>query len=186
MGKTTATRMLRRLGVPVFSADRFVHRLLASPGPVAEAVRRAFPDAVGPDGCLSREALGAAAFDDPAALAKLEGLLHPVVRAAEKRFIAAQCMKGIDVAALEIPLLFETGAEALCDVVVVLTAPATVQESRVLARPGMSRERLAAIRARQMPEREKIARADVVIPTGLGLRMTFLRLKAVVRQLRSA
>lgn len=184
MGKSTAARMLRRLGVPVFSADAFVHRLLEGNSGVAEAVAGAFPGAVGADGCISRGALAAEVFDDADALGRLEGILHPLVRAAEKRFIAMQRAKGVPVAALEIPLLFETGADALCDAVVVLTAPAVVQESRVLTRPGMTRGRLDAIRARQMPEREKCARADFVIPTGLGKRRTFLGLGAIVRRMR--
>lgn len=184
MGKSTAARMLRRMGVPVFSADAFVHRLLNREGEAARTVAKAFPGAAGTDGRVSRRALAAEVFDDPAALRRLEGILHPLVRAAEKRFIARQCLMRVPVAALEIPLLYETGAEALCDAVVVLTAPAAVQEARVLSRPGMSRARLDAIRARQLSEREKCARADFVIPTGLGQRRTFLGLRAVVREMR--
>ena len=182
MGKSTAARMLRHLRVPVFSADAFVHEALGVGGRAVEAVSHMFPG-VAENGGISRKALGREVFNDEDALRRLEGILHPLVRAGEKRFIACQNLSHRKVAALEIPLLFETRAETLCDAVVVLTAPAFVQEARVLGRPGMSRERLGAIRARQMDEREKCARADYVISTGLGRRRTFLGLKAVVRDL---
>ena len=182
MGKSTAAAMLGRLGVPVFSADAYVHEALGPGGAAVAPVARSFPDAA-QDGGISRQALGRQVFDNPEALGRLEAILHPLVRDAEKQFITRQNMCRVRVAALEIPLLFETGAEALCDAVVVLTAPRFVQDARVLARPGMSRTRLEAIRARQMTEREKCARADFVVSTGLGRRRTFLGLKAVVREI---
>jgi dephospho-CoA kinase len=182
MGKSTAAAMLRRLHVPVFSADVYVHGLLEPGGAAVEAVARAFPEAV-EGGVISRAALGRAVFGDGDALARLEAILHPLVRIGEIRFIGRQNLEGRPVAALEIPLLYETGAEKLCDAVVVLTAPPFVQEARVMARPGMTKARLEAVRARQMPEAEKCARADFLVPTGLGLRRTFLALKAIVREL---
>ncbi|HSR56485.1 MAG TPA: dephospho-CoA kinase [Alphaproteobacteria bacterium] len=182
MGKSTAAAMLRRLHVPVFEADVFAHTLLEPGGAAVAAVTEAFPDAV-ENGTISRPALARSVFGDEEALARLEGILHPLVRAGEKYFIARQNLRRKRLAALEIPLLFETGAEELCDAVVVLTAPHFVQEARVMSRPGMTKERLDAVRARQMPEAEKCARADYVIPTGLGLRRTFIGLKAVVRDL---
>lgn len=182
MGKSTAAAMLERLHVPVFYADTYAHRLLEPGGRAVAAVSDAFPGVV-EDGVISRPALGRAVFGDAEALARLEGILHPLVRQGEHAFIARQNLRRVPIAALEIPLLFETRAELLCDVVVVLTAPDFVQEARVMARPGMTKERLDAVRARQMPEREKCARADFVIPTGLGRRRTFLGLKAVVREL---
>ncbi|MFB3054943.1 MAG: dephospho-CoA kinase [Alphaproteobacteria bacterium] len=182
MGKSTAAAMLRRLRVPVFSADAFVHGALGSGGVGVEPVANAFPGAV-ENGAISRQALGRLVFDDSEALGRLEAILHPLVRAAEKRFIARQNVSRVKIAALEIPLLFETAAEVLCDAVVVLTAPPFVRDARVLARPGMSRARLKMIRARQMAERERCARADFVISTGLGRRRTFLGLKAIVRKI---
>ena len=182
MGKSTAAAMLRRLRVPVFSADAFVHQALRSGGVAVAPVSAAFPAAV-ENGTISRQALGRLVFDDAKALQRLEAILHPLVRPAEKRFIARQNLNRVRVAALEIPLLFETAADVLCDVVVVLTAPPFIQEARVLARAGMSRARFETIRARQMAERKKCARADFVISTGLGRRRTFLGLKAVVRKI---
>ncbi|MDH3242167.1 MAG: dephospho-CoA kinase [Alphaproteobacteria bacterium] len=182
MGKSTAAAMLERLHVPVFYADRYAHGLLEPGGGAVTAVHDAFPDVV-EHGVISRPALGRAVFGDAAALGRLEGILHPLVRQGEHAFIARQNLRRIPIAALEIPLLFETRAELLCDVVVVLTAPDFVQEARVMARPGMTKARLEAVRARQMPEVEKCRRADFVVPTGLGRRRTFLGLKAVVRKL---
>jgi len=182
MGKSTAAAMLEQLHVPVFYADIYAHQLLQPGGGAVAAVRDAFPGVV-ENGVISRPALGRAVFGDAGALARLEEILHPLVRQGEHRFIARQNLRRIPIAALEIPLLFETRAELLCDVVVVLTAPPFVQEARVMARPGMTKARLDAVRDRQMPEVEKCARADFVIPTGLGRRRTFLGLKAVVRQL---
>ncbi len=182
MGKSTAAAMLGRLRVPVFSADVFVHRALGPGGIAGAPVAKAFPDAI-EDGAISRRALGRLVFDDDESLKRLEAIIHPLARAAEIKFIAQQNLRRVRVAALEIPLLFETAAEVLCDAVVVLTAPRFIQDARVLARPGMSRARLEVIRARQMAEREKCARADFVISTGLGHRRTFLALKAVVREI---
>ena len=183
MGKSTAAAMLARLGVPVFSADACVHRLIGPGGPAVAAVARAFPAAAA-DGRIDRARLAKAAFGDADALRRLEGILHPLVRAAEHRFIRRQALARRRLAALEIPLLFETGAEALCDAVVVVTAPPFVQAARVLARPGMTPARLAAIRARQMPEGEKLRRADAAVTTGLGRRHTWRALRAIVRRLR--
>ena len=182
MGKSTAAAMLRRLRIPVFSADAFVHGALGSGGVGVAAVAKAFPGAV-ENGAISRQVLGRLVFDDSEALGRLEAILHPLVRAAEKRFIARQNVSRVKVAALEIPLLFETAAEVLCDAVVVLTAPPFVRAARVLARPVMSPALLKTIRARLMAERERCARADFVISTGLGHRRTFLGLKAIVRKI---
>ena len=145
MGKSTAADMLRRLDVPVFSADAFVHEALQKGGVAAAAVAKAFPGSLD-KGTISRPALGREVFNDPGALERLESILHPLVRAAEKKFIARQNQRRIAVAALEIPLLFETGADELCDVVVVLSAPRFIQQRRVLARPGMTPEQLKQLR----------------------------------------
>lgn len=182
MGKSTAMAMLACMGVPVFSADACVHRLLAPSGGAVAAVAQAFPGTAAA-GAISRHALAKAVFGRPDALARLEAILHPLVRAAEIAFIRRQNRARRPLCALDIPLLFETGAESLCNAVVVLTAPPFVQEGRVLSRPAMTAARLAAVRARQMPETEKIARADFVVATGLGKRDTWRALRAIVRRL---
>jgi dephospho-CoA kinase len=183
MGKSTAADMLKRMNIPVFSADSCVHRLIGPGGSGVGPVARAFPGTQA-DGAISRAALARAVFGDEAALARLEAILHPLVRAAEIAFIRRQRQRGRKLCALEIPLLFETRAEVLCDAVVVLAAPPFVQAARVLARPAMTRERLAAILARQMSEREKRRRADFCVATGLGRRHTWRALRHIAALLR--
>ncbi|MXP63240.1 dephospho-CoA kinase [Roseomonas sp. M0104] len=167
MGKSTAANTFRRLGVPVFDADATVHRLQGRGGRAVAPIGAAFPGAVR-DGMVDREALRRAVLGNPAALNRLEGIVHPLVRAEERRFLGGARRAGRRLVVLDIPLLFETGAEARCDAVVVVSAPAPVQRARVLARRGMTPERLAAILARQTPDAEKRRRADFVIRTGLS------------------
>lgn len=180
MGKSTAGAMFRRLGVPVHESDRAVHRLLARGGAAVAAVGRHFPDVVR-DGAIDRRALGARVFRDEPALGVLEAILHPLVRREQLRFLARAARRRATVAVLDIPLLFETGAETRVDATVVVTAPWFVQEARVLARPGMTREKLRGILARQMPMAEKRRRADFVVPSGLGRRVTLQHLRRIVK-----
>jgi dephospho-CoA kinase len=183
MGKSTAAAMLRRLGVPVHDADAAVHRLMAKGGAAVPAIATAFPDVV-VDGAVDRQALGQRVFDDPAALRRLEAILHPRVRRQARDFIKRHRRRGTPLVVLDIPLLFETGGERLCDAVAVVSAPRFVQEARVLRRPGMTRRRLAGIRARQVPDPVKRRRADFVVETGLGKRPTLRRLRQIVKILR--
>lgn len=164
MGKTVAAEVFRGLGVPVFDADGAVHDFLRVGGRAVAPVGRAFPGAL-LDGAIDRKKLGDFVFGDDEALDKLESILHPLVREQENAFLSQASKEGFAVVVLEIPLLFETGAERLCDGVVVVSAPTEVQEARVLKRPGMTAEKLAAIRARQMSGKEKKARADFIIDT---------------------
>ncbi len=183
MGKTAAGKILRRMGLPMHDADKTVHRLIGPGGAAVEAVEAAFPG-VTVDGAIDREALGARVFGDDAALERLEAILHPIVRRAGLDFLARQTRAGRAMVVLDIPLLFETGAETLCDAVVVLTAPHFVQEARVMSRPGMTRERFQAVLAKQMPNEEKCRRADFVVNTGLSKRQTLRQLRAIVTLLR--
>ena len=183
VGKTTTAGMLRLLGIPVFDADACVHRLLAPGGAAAEAAARAFPDCA-VDGVPDRAKLGRCVFKDRGALTRLEAILHPLAAKARANFLRRQRRAGAPVVVLDIPLLFETGGERYCDAVIVVTAPPFVQRQRVLKRPGMTAERFAAIRARQMTEREKVARADFVVATGLGRGHSLKALKRIVRAVR--
>jgi dephospho-CoA kinase len=183
MGKSTAAAMLRRLGVPVHDADAAVHALLARGGAAVAAVGAAFPGVV-VAGAVDRGKLGAQVFGDAAALARLESILHPLVRRSARRFLLQAARRRAALAVLDIPLLFETGAEALCDAVVVVSAPAFVQRGRVLGRRGMSPARFAAILARQTPDAEKRRRADFVVETGLSRGATLRRLDGIVKLLR--
>jgi dephospho-CoA kinase len=184
MGKTTAAKIFRRLGVPVHDADAAVHRLLGPGGKAVAAVEAAFPG-VARDGAVDRAELGRRVFGDPAALARLEALLHPAVRRAALDFLRRQARRRRPLVVLDIPLLFETGGERLCDATLVVSAPPAVQAARVLSRPGMTRQRLDAILAQQMSDREKRRRADFVVRTGLGKRDTLRALAAIVRLARS-
>jgi dephospho-CoA kinase len=184
MGKSTAADLLRRLGVPVYDADQAVHRLLARGGRAVPAVARRFPEVVR-DGAVDRGALGRRVFGDPAALKALEAIVHPLVFEAQRRFLRAHAMRRTRLVVLDIPLLFEAGGARRCAAAVVVSAPAPVQRQRVLRRPGMTAEKFAAILAKQMPDAEKRRRADVVIPTGLGKRLTRQRLRRALARLEN-
>jgi dephospho-CoA kinase len=185
MGKSTAAAMLRRLGVPLFDADLAVHRLLAPSGAAVRAVSAAFPGVATVAGGIDRVLLGQRVFTNPAALRRLEEILHPMVAAEEKRFLARLRARREALAVLDIPLLFETGAERRCDYVLVVSAPAVVQRQRVMRRPGMTEIRLDAILRKQIPDYRKRQRADFVVPTGAGRNVTLRRLKSIVRLLRN-
>ena len=184
MGKSTAALQLRRLGVPLHDADATVHRLMARGGAAVPAIAEAFPGCLAEDGGIDRGRLGPLVFGDKPALRRLEAILHPLVRADSDAFVRRQTRCRSSLVCLDIPLLFETGAERRCDVVVVVSAPARVQAARVLLRPGMTRERFEAVLAEQVPDAEKRRRADFVISTGLGKHRSLRRLRAIVRLLR--
>lgn len=184
MGKSTAAAMLRRLGVPVHDADVTVHRLMAPGGAAVAAVAKAFPDARRKEGGIDRAALGRRVFADAKALQRLEGILHPLVRQSQQRFVATARARREPLVVLDVPLLFEGGGAARCDKVLVVSAPPAVQRARVMARPGMTEARFRAILAKQMPDREKRRRADYVVPSGLGRALTYRKLKQIVRELR--
>lgn len=183
MGKSTAARMLARLGAPVCDSDAIVHRLLARGGAAVAAIDAAFPGVVA-DGAVNRQALGAAVFGNPPALKRLEAILHPLVLAAQRRFLTRAAVRGTKVAVLDIPLLLETGGERRVDRTIVVSAPFAVQKARVLARPGMTPEKFAAILARQMPDAEKRRRADHVVPTGMGRLPTLRALRSILADVK--
>jgi dephospho-CoA kinase len=185
MGKTTASAMLRRLGVPLFDADRVVHRLLSPGGSAVAAVAEAFPGVKTPEGGIDRSLLGQRAFGDALELRRLEAILHPMVEREEGHFLGRVRARREPIAVLDIPLLFETGGENRCDYVIVVSAPGFLQWQRVLRRPGMTEIRLAAILRKQMSDNEKRRRADFVVPTGAGRGVTLRRLHAIITLLRS-
>jgi dephospho-CoA kinase len=168
-GKSTVAQMFERAGVPVFDADAVVRRLQAEDPALIAAIAERFPGTV-EMGVLDRDALGALVLGKPAELAALEAIVHPAVHAERARFL----LNNRDSPALlfDIPLLFETHGEDAFDKVVVVSAPADVQRGRVLARPGMTREKLDAILERQTPDEEKRRRADFVVDTGADLSTT--------------
>jgi dephospho-CoA kinase len=183
MGKSTAAMLLRYLGVPVFDADAAVHVLLGPAGKAIPAVHKNFPDVVGSRG-VDRKALGAKVFADARALAALEAIIHPLVKAERAKFLA-RAVGRRRVVALDIPLLFEGKTAHLCDVVVVVSAPAFLQRQRAMARPGMTASRFEGTLKRQWPDARKRRHADVVIPTSLGKRETLRRLKQLLTLLKA-
>ena len=180
MGKSSVARMFEALGVPVFDADAVVHRLQGPGGGLVASIERAFPGVAGPDG-VDRKRLGAAVFGDPAALARLEAIVHPAVRAERRAFLREHA--GAKLVVFDIPLLFEKGGAGDVDEILVVSAPPEVQRARVLARPGMTAERFERILALQMPDAEKRERADHVIDTGTALSETRAEVGRLVEKL---
>lgn len=181
MGKTTAAKTFRRLGVPVYDADQAVHDLMAPGGAAVEQVADLFPGAKTDAGGIDRIALGSRVFGDDTALRKLESILHPLVRGGENVFLRACARRGARMVVLDIPLLYETGGEDRCDAVVVVSAPAHVQRRRVLKRPGMTPAKLNAILARQVPDDVKRFLADFVVPTGLSRNLSLRTIAGIVK-----
>ena len=168
MGKSTTTAMFADLGAVIWNADDAVHRLYAPGGAAVEPVGRAFPGVVA-DGAVDRTRLAEALGRDDDAFRRLETIVHPLVAEGRLADLEAARRAGVRLAVLDIPLLFETGGHANMDAVVVVSAPESQQRERVLARPGMTAERLDAILSRQMHDAEKRARAHFVVDTGRGL-----------------
>ena len=183
MGKTTASNMLHRLGLPVCDSDSLVHRMLAKGGDAVPFVSDVF-DGVVTDGAVDRAALGQQVFGNAEALKQLEQIMHPLVRAAQKKFIKLCRGHRLFAVVLDVPLLFEVETDKLCDLTLVVSAPRFIQEQRVLARPGMTRERFEATLQRQMPDIEKRKRADIVVQSGLNKRHTSDQLTKIVGWLR--
>jgi dephospho-CoA kinase len=169
MGKSTVAKMFADEGVPVFDADAAVHRLQGPDGVLVESIEAHFPGTTGSDG-VNRGALAERVLGEPEALRRLEALVHPAVAHEREAFLAVHSAEPLVL--LDIPLLFEAGGTSQVDRIVVVSAPADVQRERVLARPGMTAEKFERILARQMPDEEKRARADFVIPTGGSLEET--------------
>lgn len=179
MGKSTTAQMFRDEGIPVWDADECVHRLYASNGAAVSAIRDVFPNAIDGDE-VSRTILKELISKDPSVLKTLEKIVHPLVAADREVFKTTAS----DILVFDIPLLFETGAEAWLDSVLVVSAPEEAQRTRVLSRPGMTKEQLELILSRQMPDAEKRARANHIIET-LSLDQTRQDVKTLIEEIRS-
>ena len=177
MGKSNAARFFADEGVPVHDADATVHRLYE--GEAVPAVEAAFPGTTA-GGRVDRDKLAARVVGDPAALKRLEAIVHPMVQAVEAKFIAQAEAAGVKVAVLDIPLLFETCGDKRVDAVVVVSAPPEVQRARILKRDGMSIDKLEALLARQMPDAEKRRRADFVVDTSGEFAATHAQLREIL------
>ena len=178
MGKSTTAGFFAEAGAPVHDADAAVHQLYD--GAAAAAIEAAFPGTAA-GGKVDRAKLGEQVLKDPAALKRLEAIVHPLVRRDEERFLQAAEGAGATVAVLNIPLLFETGGDKRCDAVVVVSAPPEMQRARVMERPGMTEEKFASLLGKQVPDAEKRRRADFVVDTSKDLDSTRAQVRAILQ-----
>ncbi len=183
MGKSTTAAMFRDAGIPVYDADAAVHAAYDVGGIAVEPVGKAFPGVV-KDGRVDREALRQAVLGKPEAMQKLNGVVHPLIGRDRASVFEAAMASGADMIIMDVPLIFETGGEKNMDAVIVVSAPAEMQRERVLAREGMSPERLDAILAQQMPDADKRARADYVVDTSQGLDVARAQVADIIADLR--
>jgi dephospho-CoA kinase len=182
MGKSVTAKMFAEAGVPVHDADATVHRLYA--GEAVAAIEAAFPG-VADQAKIDRNKLARRVINDSAALRRLEAIVHPLVRRDEERFLAEARARGVGCAVLDIPLLYETGADKRVDAVVVVSAPPAMQRARVLSRPGMTEERFKSVLAKQLPDEEKRRRADFVVDTSQGFDSARAQVHAILQELES-
>lgn len=180
MGKSGAAKMLRRMGIPVHDSDKAVHDALLPSGAAYHSVAKLFPGAVGKNG-IDRKKLGTIVFADKAALKKLEAVLHPAAQESQKKFIRAMRAKGRKIVCLEIPLLFETGAEERVDYTITVSSPHAIQRQRVMKRPHMTEAKFKSILESQWADGEKRAASDFVVDTGLGYARTYRQLREIVQ-----
>jgi dephospho-CoA kinase len=179
MGKSATAKMFAEEGVPVYDADAAVHRLYE--GEATPLIEAAFPGTTA-NGKVDRDRLAKAVLGDPAAIKRLESIVHPLVHNARERFIAEAERSGVPIAVLDIPLLYETKGDARCDAVVVVSAPAEMQKTRAFERPGMSEEKLTAILANQIPDAAKRARADFVVDTSQGFEPARAQVRDILKR----
>jgi dephospho-CoA kinase len=183
MGKSTAAEHLRARGLAVFDADAEVHKLYA--GKAVAPIEHAFPGAT-VNGVVDRAKLSAMLVAHPERFAELEAIVHPLVREAERAFLHAEHARGAAIAVVEIPLLFETGADSRVDATIVVSAAPDVQRERLLTRPGLTHDKIDALLKRQMSDAEKRARADFVVDTSGNVETSRAALDAIVAELRSS
>jgi dephospho-CoA kinase len=184
MGKSETAKLFARLGIPVYDSDAAVHHLYEPGGAAVEKIAEAFPGAVH-DGRVDRAALSKLLLGDEAAFKRLEAIVHPLVAEENRKFMEQAARDGADMVVQDIPLLFETGGHTRMDAVVVVSVPAGLQRERVLARPGMTADKLNQILSRQMPDEEKRAKAHFVVETDKGLEHAFEQVKSIVAALKA-
>ena len=178
MGKSVTAKLFAEAGIPVHDSDAVVHKLYD--GEVVERIEQAFPGSTA-NGKVDRDKLGAVVLNDNAALARLEGIIHPLVGAARDRFLAEAKASGAAIVLLDIPLLFEIAAERCCDAIVVVSAPPDVQRARAFERPGMTEEKFTAILAKQTPDVEKRRRADFIVDSSKGFEQARAQVRDILR-----
>lgn len=179
MGKSTTAKLFEEAGVPVYDADAAVHKIYE--GEAAPAIEAAFPGTTA-DGKVDRNKLSAKVVHDPAAMKRLEQIVHPMLGASRQKFLHDAERSGAPVAVMDVPLLFETGGEKRVDAVVVVTTTPEIQHQRILERDNMTGEKLEALLARQLPDAEKRKRADFVVDTSHGLDPVRVRIRDILDQ----
>ncbi len=179
MGKSTTAKLFAEAGVPVYDADATVHKVYE--GEAAPAIEAAFPGTT-VDGKVDRARLSAKVVGDPAAIRRLEAIVHPMLRSYHQRFLDAAERSGAPVAVVDVPLLFETGGDKRVDAVVVVSTSPEIQRQRILGRGTMTEEALDALLARQMPDAEKRSRADFVVDTSHGLDPVRARIRDILAE----
>jgi dephospho-CoA kinase len=179
MGKSTAARFFAEAGVPVHDSDAVVHALYE--GEAVPLIERAFPG-VTANGKVDRARLGAMVLNDNAALARLEAIVHPLVFASREKFLAAAGGRGVPIVVLDVPLLFETGADCHCDAVAVVSVPAEMQRQRAFERPGMTAAKFDAVLRKQMPDAEKRRRADFTIDSSQDFEHTRAQIRDILQR----
>jgi dephospho-CoA kinase len=179
MGKSTTAKLFAEAGVPVYDADATVHKIYQ--GEAAPAIEAAFPGTT-VAGKVDRNRLSAQVVHDPAAMMRLEGIVHPMLGASRQKFLHDAERSGAPVVVVDVPLLYETGGEKRVDAVVVVTTMPEIQRQRILARDNMTSEKLAAILARQLPDAEKRKRADFVVDTSHGLDPVRARIRDILNE----
>ncbi len=179
MGKSTTAKLFAEAGVPVYDADATVHRLYE--GEAVPSIEAAFPGTT-VDGKVDRARLSARVVHDPAAMQRLEGIVHPMLGASRQKFLDDAEQSGAPVVVVDVPLLYETGGEKRVDAVVVVTTTPEIQRQRILSRDNMTGEKLDAILARQLPDAEKRKRADFVVDTSHGLDPVRARIRDILDQ----
>ncbi len=184
MGKSTTAQIFREAGCPVFDADAAVHDLYSKGGEAVALIRAVFPDAIKND-AIDRKVLGAHMRKDPLNLKVLESFIHPMVGKKRQAFFDQAISDNADIVVMDVPLLFETGGDSYVDKIIVVTAPASVQRERVLARPGMTEALFQALLARQMPDAEKRKRADFLIFSDKGLDAARKQVQDILDKLRA-
>lgn len=182
-GKSTTARLFAEENVPVWDADNVVRGLYAKGGAAVDTIKALAPSAVS-GAAVDRDALRSAIASDPSLLTRIESAVHPLVTADRLDFVRKIVKNGTELAIFDIPLLFETAADEWLDGVLVVTVPGKIQKARLLQRSGMSPKMLQAIRARQLPDAQKVARADFVIDTGAGIEAARTGVKALIHKLR--
>ena len=183
MGKSQTASLFRDEGVPVYDADAAVHALYEKGGAAVAPIGQLVPEAV-VDGAVDRAILGRHVLQDNDKLKALEAIVHPLAGQTQMQFLTQAVADGAEMAVLDIPLLFETGGDGFVDSVVVVSAPAALQRERVLARPGMSEEKLDDILAKQMPDADKRARADFIVDSSISVADAHRQVRAILEQLR--